>query len=96
MLHKDEIRKNEIRELLSRHYCHLRKLKEQQASFGLYTPPHILTEIEDKEAVIEQLEAEFRDLTQPEPKNDSCLLYTSYSSHCCCRFIMLYLGNMGL
>ncbi len=33
----------------------LQKLKEQQAQFGIHTPPYILTEIEDTEAEIDKL-----------------------------------------
>lgn len=48
-------RKDDIKKLLVEHERHLQKLKEQQASLGLYTPPYILTEIEDTESQIERL-----------------------------------------
>jgi hypothetical protein len=44
--------------LILKHRRHLEKLQEQKASFGLHTPAHILTEIEDTEAEIEKLERE--------------------------------------
>lgn len=40
----------------------LQKLKEQQASFGLYTPPYIQVEIDDTEAALERLQAELSGL----------------------------------
>ena len=46
----------------------LQKLKEQQASFGLYTPPFILVEIEDTEAEIERLQAELFGLQDALPE----------------------------
>lgn len=55
MTHQDEIRK-----LLAGHQRHLLKLQEQKAKFGLHVPPHIETEIEDKESEIAKLEAELQ------------------------------------
>lgn len=54
-----------IQSLIVNHARHLQKLKEQQASFGLNTPPHILTQIEDIEATIEILSAK---LNSPQVK----------------------------
>jgi hypothetical protein len=51
-------RKDDVRQLIINHQCRLQKLEEQKASFGLHTPPYILTEIEDTEAKLEKLEAE--------------------------------------
>ncbi len=51
--------KNDIMKLIANHKHRLQKLKEQQASFGpLYTPAHILTEIEDTKAEIQKLQQE--------------------------------------
>ncbi len=40
---------------ITRHERRLQKLKEQEASFGLHAPPHILTEIEDIETELTDL-----------------------------------------
>ena len=62
---------NEAKErLILRHRRHLQKLQEQKASFGLHTPAHILTEIEDTEAEIEKLERELR-LSDDKPESES-------------------------
>jgi len=42
------------------HDRRLQKLKEQHASLGLHTPPHILTEIEDIEVAIKELQIELK------------------------------------
>ena len=55
-------RQDDLRRLISKHQRHLQKLKEQQASFGLHTPAYMLTEIEDTEAEIENLQAQLVDL----------------------------------
>ena len=56
-------RKDDIKKLITNHKRRLQKLKEQQASFGpLYTPPHILTDIEDTEAIVKKLETELKAL----------------------------------
>jgi hypothetical protein len=47
-----------IKNLISKCTRRLQKLKEQQASFGLHTPPHILVEIEDTEAKLKELQAQ--------------------------------------
>lgn len=51
------LRNNKVR-LIARHERRLQKLKEQQATLGVSTPPHILTEIEDIEIAIKELQAE--------------------------------------
>ncbi len=51
-------RQDDIKQLITQHQRRLQKLKEQRASFGLTTPPHILMEIEDIEAEITKLHAE--------------------------------------
>ncbi len=53
--------KNHIQILILKYERHLQKLKEQKASFGLYTPPYILTEIEDIEAELNKLQVELKD-----------------------------------
>ncbi len=55
-------RKDDLKKLIANYKRRLQKLKEQQASFGLHTPPHILTEIEDTEETIEQLQIELKTL----------------------------------
>lgn len=57
-------RKEHVKKLIANHNRHLQKLKEQQASFGLHTPPHILTEIEDVEVTLAQLQAELKTLIE--------------------------------
>lgn len=51
-----------IQKLIKRNNRRLQKLKEQQASFGLHTPAHILTEIEDTEAELEKLHLDLMEL----------------------------------
>lgn len=70
-------RKDEIMQLIIRHQRRLQKLKEQQATMGLQTPPHILTEIEDIEAEIEGLQKELTILDQPQKP---LTLYYKYQS----------------
>ena len=57
-------RQEEIKRLIVTHQRRLHKLKDQQASFGLYSPPYILTEIEDVEAEIENLQEELEALRE--------------------------------
>ncbi|MCB9078281.1 MAG: hypothetical protein H6631_11850 [Anaerolineaceae bacterium] len=47
----------ELENLILKHQRRLQKLKERKATFGLNTPPEVLTEIEDIEAEIESLQA---------------------------------------
>jgi hypothetical protein len=47
----------------------LNKLKEQQAAFGLHTPPHVLIQIEDLEAEIEDLQSKLESFNNG--KNDT-------------------------
>ncbi|HRV94825.1 MAG TPA: hypothetical protein P5526_21880, partial [Anaerolineae bacterium] len=47
---------DDLQNLIHHHRRRLQKLREQQAHFGSYTPPHILTEIEDIEQEIDRLE----------------------------------------
>ncbi len=51
-------RQDNIKRLIVTYEQHLQKLKEQRASLGVYTPAHILTEIENIEAEIEKLKTE--------------------------------------
>ena len=52
----------DTRQLLSIHKRHLQKAKEQQAAYGLASPPHLLVEIEDRETIIEKLTQQLVDL----------------------------------
>lgn len=52
----------DIKRLIEKHTRRLQKLKEQQAVFGLHTPPYVLTEIEDAEVEIEQLRTELNEV----------------------------------
>ena len=56
---KNMRRKQDIQHLIEKYSRHLQKLKEQKANFGLHTPPYILTEIEDIETKLENLNEEF-------------------------------------
>lgn len=47
---------DELRKLIIKHQRRLQKLKEQQATFGINTPPEIFIEIEDIEAELERLQ----------------------------------------
>jgi hypothetical protein len=51
-----------IQRLIANSQRRLQKLKEQQASFGLHTPPHISIEIEDTETEISELQVELFNL----------------------------------
>ena len=51
-------RQNELKKLIKEQRRQLQKLKEQQAKFGLHTPPYVLTEIEDREEEIEKLKTQ--------------------------------------
>src|SRR5262245_41336122 len=55
-------RQEDVQKLINNHSRRLQILKEQAAKFGLYTPPHILTEIEDTEAAIEKLRTELKEI----------------------------------
>jgi CheY-like chemotaxis protein len=57
---------DELKRLISQHHRQLQKLKEQEAKFGLHTPTHILTEIEDRTAEIEKLETELEEVGEEE------------------------------
>ncbi|MCB9098603.1 MAG: hypothetical protein H6632_03600 [Anaerolineales bacterium] len=52
----------DLKNLINNHSRALQKLKEQQAVFGVYTPPHILMGIEDNEAKIEELQTQLKDI----------------------------------
>lgn len=57
-------RLDDLKKLLGEHERHLQKLREQEAKLGVHTPPYILTEIEDREAALETLQAELAALEQ--------------------------------
>ncbi len=55
-------KQDDIKKLIRKHHRRLQLLKEKQASFGsLHTPVHILTDIEDTEAGLEQLQIELKE-----------------------------------
>ncbi|NJN98017.1 MAG: hypothetical protein HC875_30030, partial [Anaerolineales bacterium] len=60
-------RQDDLRKLIETHHRHLQKLNEQKASFGLFTPPHILLEIENQEAEIAKLQAELENIGNEDP-----------------------------
>lgn len=53
---------NDLKQIISQQRRHLHKLQEQQATFGLHTPPYILLQIEDLESEIKALQAELEAL----------------------------------
>jgi uncharacterized protein YjbI with pentapeptide repeats len=55
-------RRDDLRKQIDNHRRRLQKLEEQQALYGLDTPPHVLIEIEDIKAKIEELRAELKAL----------------------------------
>lgn len=48
----------DINKLIRSYKRRLQKLREEQATFGVSTPPHVLTEIEDIEEKLDELEME--------------------------------------
>ena len=62
-------RQSEIKDLIRKHERRLHKLEGKQATFGINTPPEILTEIEDIEAEIDDLQTELSNL--PETSADA-------------------------
>jgi hypothetical protein len=57
-------RRDDLRKQIANHRRRLQKLEEQQALYGLDTPPHVLIEIEDIKARLEELRAELRTLEE--------------------------------
>ena len=55
-------RQKDLRERIVKNQRRLQKLKEKEASYGLETPVHILTEIEDIETELERLRAELEEI----------------------------------
>lgn len=64
-------RRSEIQSLIRKHQRRLHKLKEKEATFGINTPPEIITEIEDIQAEIENLQTESEQL---EPETNKSLV----------------------
>lgn len=64
---KNMSQRKDIESLIHKNERRLQKLKEQKAEYGLATPPHILTQIEDTEAEIELLHAELKQLDEKPP-----------------------------
>lgn len=56
-----------LQTLIKNHSLHLEKLKERQALEGISTPPHVLIQIDEIEAVLEGLTAELEELRQKQP-----------------------------
>lgn len=56
------VRPEELRRLIDRHQRRLQKLKEQQALKGNNAPPELLIDLEDTEAIIEQLQTQLNAL----------------------------------
>lgn len=54
----------DIKKLIAEHNRRLQKLKEKEARFGLNTPPEILTEIEDIEAELVELQTQLEQITR--------------------------------
>ncbi len=61
--------KEDLKKLIDNHRQRLERLKEKNARYGLDTPPHILVEIEDTEAVINDLEIQSASLESAETDN---------------------------
>jgi len=57
-------RMNEIKNLIDSKSRHLQKLKEQQATMGILTPPYISIEMEDIESDISKLKIELEDFQE--------------------------------
>ena len=55
-------RQDNIENLIRKHTNRLQKLKEQKAEFGINTPPHVLTEMEEIETQIAVLQAELKEI----------------------------------
>ncbi len=63
--------KGDLQKLVGQKRRQLHKLKEQEAAFGLHTPPYILIQIEDLEAEIEELLDQLENLSQGGPNGSS-------------------------
>lgn len=58
-----------LQAMIRNHKRRLQKLQQQEARYGNDVPPHIETEIEDKEAAIAELEAQLQTLNNPSLDN---------------------------
>lgn len=67
-------RKEDVKKIVSMQQRRLQKLREQQAMFGINTPPHILIEIEDLEAEINKLQSELGE-TESEYQVSNTILF---------------------
>jgi fructose-1,6-bisphosphatase/inositol monophosphatase family enzyme len=78
-------KEDDIKKLISEHNRRLQYLKEREAKTGLETPPHVLTEIEDIEEKIEQLQDELDVLKamQSDIRNDAEESPSSDTSRLC-------------
>lgn len=68
MLFDADADENDLKTIITQKRRHLNKLKEQQAAFGLHTPPHVLIQMEDLEVEIEDLESKLESFNNG--KND--------------------------
>jgi hypothetical protein len=64
------LRKDNLKRLIIKNQSRLQILQEQEATYGLNTPPHILTEIEEIQAEIAELQAELAATPDDEPETD--------------------------
>ena len=69
MLFDADADENDLKTIIGQKRRYLNKLKEQQAAFGLHTPPHVLIQIEDLEAEIEDLQSKLESFNNG--KNDT-------------------------
>lgn len=81
--------KDDVKALILKHNRVLQKLKEQQASFGLHTPPYILVEIDDTEVKILELETELAHIVESvpitnitnQPSNPQAKIFDAETAH---------------
>jgi hypothetical protein len=62
-------RRDEIQTLITEHQRRLQRREEQQAKYGIDTPPQILNEIEDIEAKIAKLQTELKEIENRDQAN---------------------------
>jgi formylglycine-generating enzyme required for sulfatase activity len=71
-------RGDDLKKLIAEHYRHLHILKVQEAKYGsLNVPTYILTQIQDREAEIEKLQAELARVDETEKESTQPKLATS-------------------
>ncbi|MFX0203321.1 MAG: hypothetical protein ACFFCW_45035, partial [Candidatus Hodarchaeota archaeon] len=67
-------RKDDIKRLIVRKSRRLQILREQQATLGIRTPPEIITEIEDIENELMELQAELEQIKEEEEEEEQELM----------------------